>query len=288
MKLSWYRNVPECRLAWLSVFIIIGLGISSFLTEPRADEVTNGARVKSIEKMGDGYEGLFHEFVGQQVQQYACTLCCKIIPLSVIYYPPEPYSEVVDVGKPLIPRLLILLDTGIVCQRLAAYYALCQISNQRYGTCQDYSSEVKHTVRDSLINIWRMWWEKNKTKDRVTWLINDLTSKDSTTAKRAAIFLGDCHDRIAIPHLRKTLSNNLLSFYSIESLAKLGDIQIVPNIIKYYLNHDNVGYRERGIKLLNDLTGHRFDFVPNAAKSERDKAIEKWQQWWKKCYLGEK
>jgi HEAT repeat protein len=192
--------------------------------------------------------------------------------------PPAEFSDVVEVGKDAIPYLMRRLAANDDIAREAAYHALVQITNKRFLSLEDIR-DTDADKRTSGLKEYADWWTRNRSKSRVQWLSDDVSSPDFPTARVATIWLGKQSDVTAIPALREALSKDKLKFYAAGSLARLGDKTAVPYLIDLYLVHEVEGYRREGLCLLYRLTKRTFDFDPSASKTARDSSIQRWKEW---------
>jgi hypothetical protein len=200
------------------------------------------------------------------------------------FAPPEEYQRVVRGGKPVVPCLLELLDEGEPVYRLAAFFGLGEITNERFGSAEDFAGETgdARKMRERVVSEWKAWWLANRNRSRAEWLIEDLSSEDGQKRNYAAEQLGKSGDKSAAPHLRKILKEDALNYRAARALAELGDEAAVPYLIELYLRHDMAEYRKQGIDLLQKLTGQTFDFDPNGSEVSRSESIKKWEEWWEK------
>jgi hypothetical protein len=236
------------------------------------------------------------------------------------YFLPQECNDVVDAGKPMVPYLLDLLSNKDAGVRLSAYWALCDITNKDFGNREIFFDEknVKGTIQSNLYKKkWEDWWTLNKTKTRVQWLLDDihevdidgiyknryLSVKDQITAvdgrfldqlwatEPAIQKLGDYGDKTTIPELRKLLKalkylhsnhwmvqNPIAS--TVDSLQKLGDRCVIPDLIDILLRNDMDVFRKQGHEQIEKLAGIKFSFDPNAAKEKREESIAKIEKWW--------
>ena len=114
-------------------------------------------------------------------------------------------------------------------------------------------------------------------------MIEALNTERFENAKSAALLLGRLNNQSAVPPLMNLIKNgnSELTFYAVESLALLNSKTAVPYLVELYLTHDNLGYRKKGIKYLQKLTGNEFNYDASATISSRNKAIKKWNDWLK-------
>lgn len=230
---------------------------------------------------------LLNSFTGMSVQRYIIEIAGPENNFTGrVFSPPDEYQNVVKEGKPLVPCLLELLEEKEAVFRLAALFALVEITNERFGSPKDFAVETSPNVtgREETIAQWKAWWQSNKNRSRVEWLIEDLDSSDRQKKNYAATQLGKLGDKSAIPPLRKLLEEDGHNFYATKSLAELGDSAAIPYLVELYLRHDMYEYRKEGIEMLRHLTGKTFGFDPNGSEEARLASIKNWEAWWNQVH----
>ena len=227
---------------------------------------------------------LMEGFKSQIVQEYTSVIypSGKYWGTKVLM-PPDEFSRVVKAGKVMVPSLIQLLTIGNENNRVAALMALIDITNNEFGRYEDFyfNNDESLKKRKRAIEQWEFWWNNNKNKSRVEWLLDDLKSnKGDHRIQNAIVELGILKERSAIPALRELLNDENLNMYAAEALAMLNDGYAIPCLIKKYLTDDTLRLRKQGIELLENLTSLTFDYDPNASERKRNKGIQKWEKWW--------
>lgn len=224
---------------------------------------------------------LLTEFKCQSIQDYFSDYNVPDSLARHISYPSE-YENVVNAGKVMVPSLIQMLLENNESLQYAALSALTQITNKDYGCIGVYHIDrdeiIKHKER--VVDEWTSWWKENKGKSRVEWLLDDLHSDENHIKVNAIIELGNLREVTAKTALRDLLEDDDFSFSAAYSLGQLGDYSSIPFIIDMYLKSDSYGNRREGIELLENLTSKTFDYNPNGSEAERDKSIQKWNEWW--------
>lgn len=132
-------------------------------------------------------------------------------------------------------------------------------------------------------------------------LRTELGSLDNEKVRIAALSLGQFKDHKSVPQLIKLLSSKTESVRE-AALNALRDIckedmgydvkgwnrwwikhQQIPRILWLIegLNHKDENIRYLSIEELRDITGEFFGYFYDAPKRERERAVEKWREWWK-------
>jgi hypothetical protein len=205
-----------------------------------------------------------------------------------VFLPPKEYSDAVDCGKPAVPGLVRLITSQDGYIGDAAWGALDEITNGRFGPHGPYEpapNPPDAAERATVAEKYQKWWNENKTKSETDWLLADLGSDDEQG--RSAIHkLGASGDRAAIPALKSLLGNRHLCPWAAVALARLGDESAVPVLIDYYMASDSEPLRERGICEAYALTGQTMDFNPNGTQEERQEALKRWHRWYEQRVGG--
>lgn len=208
-----------------------------------------------------------------------------------ISYPSE-YENVVNAGKVMVPSLIQMLLENDESIQYAALSALTQITNKDYGCIRVYYIDREEIIKhkEKIAEEWINWWNANKNKSRVEWLLDDLHSDKNYIKASAIVILGDLREISAKKALRGLLKDDDFAYYAAYSLGQLGDYSSIPFLIDMYLKSDSYGNRREGIDLLKELTSQTFGYDPSAIKEKREESILKWEKWWeenKEQYLNE-
>jgi hypothetical protein len=226
------------------------------------------------------YKTVIKSFCNDSVRNYAK---CSGRPHNASLFvakPPKEFMDVVNIGKPIVPILIQLMDCNNEYIRCAAYDALTRITNKRFGNFRIYRNNKKNGIklRKKAINTWNHWWDLNKEGSYQDWITADLYSSNKITRISAILITGENNYTSAIPHLINLLENQDMSFYATESLARMQNPHAIPYLVDLYLTQDNSGYRKSGISYLISLTGTSLGYDPNSEKMKREKAIQRWRQ----------
>jgi PBS lyase HEAT-like repeat-containing protein len=195
-----------------------------------------------------------------------------------VFLPPNEYSDVVDCGKPAVPGLIRLIANRDGYIGDAAWGALDEITNRRFGTHEPAPNPPDAVQRAAVAEKYQKWWEENKAKSETDWLLADIGSNDEQ-GREAIHKLGISGDRAAIPALKSLLGNTYLGPRAAVALARLGDESAVPVLVDYYMASDSEPLRETGICEAYALTGQTMNFNPNGSPEERKEALKRWHRW---------
>ncbi len=116
-------------------------------------------------------------------------------------------------------------------------------------------------------------------------LVDVLASHDPKTRGSASYILGEIGDKRAIPAISGLLDDPV-EFVRLEAagaLATLGDWTCLPTLIGA-LRHDNAAIRLKAFQVLLTQVKQDFGYVYNAPASERERAVERWEAWWKTAH----
>jgi len=196
-----------------------------------------------------------------------------------VLLPPREYSNVVDCGKPAVPGLIKLVTNRDGYIGDAAWGALDEITNRRFGTHEPFPDPPDAVQRAAVAEKYQTWWEENKAKSETDWLLADIGLNEEQG--RTAIYkLGVSGDRGAIPALKSLLGNRYLGPRAALALARLGDENAVPVLVDYFMASDSGPLRETGICEAYALTGQTMNFNPYGTKEERQEAVKRWHRWY--------
>lgn len=111
--------------------------------------------------------------------------------------------------------------------------------------------------------------------------------RDSSTYIRSASAkaLGQIGVAAAIPHLKSSLydRNLWVRNASALALARLGDKEGIPILIKNLESEaveNNELVRAQAVEFLREATGREFGFDAQSPAADREKAIQRWENWW--------
>lgn len=103
-------------------------------------------------------------------------------------------------------------------------------------------------------------------------------------AAAALAALGATLDRRLVPHIRKLAwaeerKKSDLGLERARTLVRLGDWSEIPVLIRG-LEDERLYTRSLCADALREATHETMDFDPRAERTERDKAIKRWEEWW--------
>lgn len=224
---------------------------------------------------------LLLEFKCQSIQDFFSDYSVPDSLARHISYPSE-YENVVNAGKIMVPSLIQMLLEKNESIQYAALLALTQITNKDYGCIGVYYIDREEIIKnkEKIVEEWTNWWNENKNKSRVEWLLDDLHSDENHIKVNAIMELGNLREVSAKTTLRSLLEDDDFAFCAAYSLGQLGDYSSIPFLISMYLKSDSYGNRREGIDLLEELTSQTFGYDPNASKEKRQQSIRKWEEWW--------
>jgi len=232
-----------------------------------------------------GFGGIVEKIKLPKIKEYIVKDCYPHPWFTGAYAPPTEFTEIIKNGKNSIPELLIIVNDANDSVRLAGYWALRKITNKNFGSSSDiFFLDSNVNRRTIVVKSWVEWWNKNKEKKQIDWLIEDLSDTCTITAKNAAIELGNIKDKDVIAPLERALVDQRIQFYVTGSLAQHLDKQCIPFIIDLYLTNDSKMVRAKGIKWLKEMYGKDLGFDPEASIEKRNQSIAQW----KKIFNGPK
>lgn len=113
-------------------------------------------------------------------------------------------------------------------------------------------------------------------------LTEALEHDDAKARGAAAYILGEIGDKRVIPQVRPLLNDavEFVRFEAAGALATLGDWSCLSTLIAA-LRHENPVIRLKAFQVLSTQVKQDFGFVYNAPEDEREKAVRRWEEWWK-------
>jgi len=121
-------------------------------------------------------------------------------------------------------------------------------------------------------------------KQDVASLLNDLASGDMVKSWRAESELAS-RDASVLPSVRLMFGST-----SPEARAaacrlcyRFKDVKALPSMIDLLSDESRMVRVEASVSL-SGMTGQDFDYRPDALQADRDKAIERWQNWYVRTY----
>lgn len=113
-------------------------------------------------------------------------------------------------------------------------------------------------------------------------LSESLEHEDAKARGAAAYILGEIGDKRAIPMIRPLLDDpvTIVRFEAAGALATLGDWSSLTVLIGA-LRHEKSSIRLKAFQVLSAQVKQDFGFIYNAPEDEREKAVRRWEEWWK-------
>jgi hypothetical protein len=113
-------------------------------------------------------------------------------------------------------------------------------------------------------------------------LIEALEADHVQSRGAAAYILGEIGDKRSIPEIRPLLedSSEMVRLEAAGSLATLGDWSCFPTLITA-LRHEKPVVRLKSFQVLSKQVKQDFGYVYNAPDDERERAVRRWEEWWK-------
>ncbi len=209
---------------------------------------------------------------------------------------------IVGIGKDAIPYIAPLIKSENPTIR---FYAVFIFSKLRYPEAIPYlvdaifdSSPKISLVAIEVLNRYRSFPKFSIVLSR---LRSELVSNDMDKVRIAALSLGQFKDLESVPQLIKLLSSKTETVCeaaqnSLRDICKedLGQNpkdwnrwwqrhSKIPRILWMIegLSHKDENIRYLSIEELRELTGEFFGYFYDAPKKERDRAVERWKEWWK-------
>lgn len=209
---------------------------------------------------------------------------------------------IVGIGREAIPYIAPLTKSENPTIR---FYAVFVFSKLRYPEAIPYLLEAifDTSPKISLVAIEVLNRYRNFPKFSIVLsrLRSELVSNDNEKVKLAALSLGQFKDLESVPQLIKLLSSKSEEVRE-AALNSLRDIckedfglrpkewtrwwqlhSKTPRILWMIegLSHKDENIRYLSIEELKELTGEFFGYFYDAPKKEREKAVERWKEWWK-------
>ncbi len=209
---------------------------------------------------------------------------------------------IVGIGREAIPYIAPLIKSS---NHTTRFYAVFIFSKLRYPEAIPYlleaifdSSPKISLVAIEVLNRYRSFPKFSIVLSR---LRSELVSNDTDKVRISALSLGQFKDLESVPQLIKLLSSKSESVRD-AALNSLRDIckedlgtnpkdwtkwwqkhSKTPRILWMIegLSHKDENIRYLSIEELRELTGEFFGYFYDAPKKERDKAVERWKEWWK-------
>lgn len=227
---------------------------------------------------------ILQNFNGMSVKNYEKSIINNKHSLGVVPSPSE-FDEVIKAGRAIVPLLIQNLQNDDEFLKFASLDALQIITKRSFG----YTSIYKHFKNREIVDKeewiackseWLIWWEKNKDKPKIQWLVDSIENKDPSIIL-AINELGELGDKSVIPLLRTLLNEQgLVKDRAIRALGLLEDGYIIPHLIDQYLNNEMEQYRCQGIVMLRNITGETLCYDPKASNTDREESIKLWKYWW--------
>lgn len=144
------------------------------------------------------------------------------------------------------------------------------------------------SVEAYIINGWKEWWKNTKHLSYYEWNLQALRQKNNSkySTYTAISNLRKYGDKRVIPHFIEKIDTTIFNSHQnynaslVDALVELKAIEIIPYIIKYYLNASPEYLRKDGIKYLSQITGKTLDYKPLSSKKMRMEAINRWWKYW--------
>lgn len=200
----------------------------------------------------------FQKFTDVNTEDFIQDLLHNKMPDTVISQPDE-YTDVVKMEKSAVPYLIKLLNDPRGYVRIASLLALEEITKKQFGEISDFadqndsgvnwgvganSSKVNGRAINSNLNStrqvnysskldvryenkmeaivkWNSWWEKNKNKSRIRWLIDDLDDPNELVKKEAVMELGILKNKSVVNDLKKHSNDAELRPYIEQALKEI-------------------------------------------------------------------
>lgn len=163
-------------------------------------------------------------------------------------------ETIIRFGAKSAPPLVKLLDSTNVKLRSEAMFTLIALGEKAVPTLINASKHESREIRMRSIYSLGQIGSQNALPVMTHALLKDSDKEVRATALR--VVSENFIDQIAVPLMILALADE--------------DLQI----------------RKEAIKNLRTRTSLKFDFVAEAEKKERTKAIERWKNWWKESHPG--
>jgi HEAT repeat protein len=211
----------------------------------------------------------------------------------------------IAIGRPAVEPLCQLTRDPDVNKR---FYAVFTFSKLRYPEAipflLDRIFDSSPKVRLIALDVLSRFRAFPKFATVTARLRSEVISNDPARQRIAAIALGQFKDAESIPQLIKLVGarDEDLAEAAVQALIDLTkqhfgdserkwmswwrDNKDVPRVrwLIEGLKHKEEDVRFMAIEELRELTGNFFSFFADAPKKERDKAVEKWESWFKNEY----
>ncbi|MCX7944257.1 MAG: hypothetical protein N2746_07105 [Deltaproteobacteria bacterium] len=209
---------------------------------------------------------------------------------------------IIGIGKEALPYIVPLMKSD---NHTIRFYSVFIFSKLRFQEAIPHLLEAifDSSPKISLVAIEVLNRYKNFPKFSMVLarLRSELVSNDNDKVKLAALSLGQFKDLESVPQLIKLLTSKSESVRE-AALNSLRDIckedfglnpkewtkwwqkhSKTPRILWMIegLSHKDENIRYLSIEELKEITGEFFGYFYDAPKKERDKAVERWKEWWK-------
>ncbi|MCX7958955.1 MAG: hypothetical protein N3B13_07900, partial [Deltaproteobacteria bacterium] len=209
---------------------------------------------------------------------------------------------IVGIGREAIPFIAPLMKSD---NHTIRFYAVFIFSKLRYPEAIPYLLEAIFDASPKIslvaIEVLNRYRSFPKFSIVLSRLRSELVSNDNDKVRIAALSLGQFKDLESVPQLIKLLSSKSESVRE-SALNSLRDIckedlgtnpkdwtkwwqkhSKTPRILWMIegLSHRDENIRYLSIEELRELTGEFFGYFYDAPKKERDRAVERWKEWWK-------
>lgn len=226
------------------------------------------------------------EFYSDVVRVYEKAVMNNPFPSAVIGEPKE-VTNIIKVGKPILPILFDNLDKNDDFMNLASLRVISEITGQSFSYDEAYkdlryNKSIKREKWQLIKKKYLDWWAINKDRERNLWLMESIANDD----RRIIIAMNELaqlNDKRAIPIIKdvyKKTKDDLVLERAARALAKLGDGYSIPYIIENYLINDTEQIRCEGIVLLQNLTSETLCYDPKSPEFVRNQNIKLWKEWW--------
>jgi ribosomal 50S subunit-associated protein YjgA (DUF615 family) len=221
----------------------------------------------------------------------------------------ELLAYLVDLGRPAGLALMNELDSSVFDRRFYAVFALGEViekSAVERLAARLYDREAK--IRLKAIEVLQKYKHTSAFKKLLSELRQRLRDSPSDPQAIAAALLGNFKDRDAVPALIDLVNSKskIVARASVESLRFITKQDFSAHKRKwnkwwkqnnsssrirwliYGLSSKNRDIRFSSAQELNNLTQEFFGYYFDSKKSDREKAVKRWEAWWKEkgCKLS--
>lgn len=178
-----------------------------------------------------------------------------------------------------MPELIRLLDDKKYWVRVSALFIIDDVIDENFGEFEAFYNDDNVNEREKVIVQIKNWWKKNKNRNIIDVLIEDL--KNGNTQKRLNVINKLCNynNPRVVEALKLYIANNEIKYEVIVSLVKLKEYCYIENLIEVNLKSKDKMIKTQALYLLYITTKENLGFDVTKS-SNGDKEYKAWKKWW--------